>query len=400
MSNSFSIALFRRHVTDTRKVIPILLTTCFFLCVPFFVQAQEIHGPFEFPVHEMLQSSGIPEQEMERMNEEALQNEMRLRDMGLLPERAQASVTLAWPLLASDGNNYDHTYIGNYYDHDTSGGVRDYNCGDAAYSGHHGTDFFLYPFPWTMLESEDVSVVAAAAGTIVFKQDGYDDTCNFDDNWNAVKVLHADGTAMWYGHLKKGTVTAKAVGQSVAQGEVLGKVGSSGRSGSPHLHMQLNQSNSGSAAYDPFHGSCNSAASRWQDQPAYYDPDVLALTSHSAAAEYTQCSETPHFSELFSRGDNVYLYNWYRRAESAIAMNHSVIRPDGSEFLSWSLDSATYYYVAANYTFFSLPANAMEGPWTYRVEYAGDTTEHTFCVESCTYTEPATAIPFVNMLLD
>lgn len=385
----------------SRHILPtFLFCICIFSMISPAQAAPRIHGPFDVPVREWYDLSTQDQDALERMNEEAVQNEELLRLTGSLIEPKQATTKLSWPLKAADGNDDGHTYIGNYYDHDTSGGVRDYNCGDISYSGHHGTDFFLYPFPWTQLANEEVSVVAAAPGQIVFKQDGYNDTCTLDANWNAVKVLHADGTAMWYGHIKKGTVTSKGVGQYVAQGEELGKVGSSGRSGSPHLHMQLNQSNNTANAYDPFTVPCNSAASRWTNQPEYYDPDVLALTSHSALAEYTQCEETPHFSDLFSRGDTVYLYVWYRTGSGATPMNFTVLKPDGSEYTSWSLDSATYWVVASNYTYFTLLDNAMEGPWTYRAEYAGDTTEHTFCVESCTYTEPAGSLPFLDMLLE
>jgi hypothetical protein len=55
---------------------------------------------------------------------------------------------------------------------------------------------------------------------------------------NTVEILHADGTVGLYMHLSKGTV---AVGQTVAQGDILGNSGNSGWSTGPHLHVQVQQ---------------------------------------------------------------------------------------------------------------------------------------------------------------
>lgn len=73
-----------------------------------------------------------------------------------------------------------------------------------------------------------VEIVAAAPGVIIAKDDGYGDkNCSMCTNcsWNAVYVMHADGSVAWYGHMKIFSLTAKAVGQTVAAGEYLGVVG-------------------------------------------------------------------------------------------------------------------------------------------------------------------------------
>ncbi len=83
---------------------------------------------------------------------------------------------------------------------------------------NRGTDFFTCPFPWYRMDYDQVYVVAAAPGVIVFKQDGnFDRNCGFTgDPWNAVYVQHADGSVAWYGHMKNGSLTPKAVGDNVA----------------------------------------------------------------------------------------------------------------------------------------------------------------------------------------
>lgn len=53
-----------------------------------------------------------------------------------------------------------------------------------------------------------------------------------------IKVVHDDETYTMYGHL--GSVSVKK-GKKVRAGEVLGKVGSTGRSTGPHLHFSLSK---------------------------------------------------------------------------------------------------------------------------------------------------------------
>ncbi len=100
----------------------------------------------------------------------------------------------------------------------------DYNCGARTYDlssgyNHSGIDFFTWPFGWYKMDMNQVEIIAAAAGTIVFKQDGnYDRNCGFGGgSWNAVYVQHSDNSESWYGHMKNGSTTSKKVGQTVVQ---------------------------------------------------------------------------------------------------------------------------------------------------------------------------------------
>ncbi|MCX5782427.1 MAG: M23 family metallopeptidase [Elusimicrobia bacterium] len=72
-------------------------------------------------------------------------------------------------------------------------------------------------------------VIAARAGMVKFakKQSGYG---------RMVLIRHKDGCYTRYAHLKKIFVEE---GQTVAAGEKIGTVGSSGRATTPHLHFEI-----------------------------------------------------------------------------------------------------------------------------------------------------------------
>ena len=57
---------------------------------------------------------------------------------------------------------------------------------------------------------------------------------------NMIEVDHGNGLFTRYGHLSKINV---AVGQKVGTGDILGLVGSTGRSTGPHLHYEVRINN-------------------------------------------------------------------------------------------------------------------------------------------------------------
>ncbi len=87
------------------------------------------------------------------------------------------------------------------------------------------------------------NVIAPADGVVVVTEDGIADNTigevNTLKNWgNTVIIKHAEGLYTKLCHLQKGSITVK-VGDSVHYGQIIGKVGNSGRSPFPHLHFQL-----------------------------------------------------------------------------------------------------------------------------------------------------------------
>lgn len=130
------------------------------------------------------------------------------------------------------------------------------NC----YRGHEGTDFGLIGHVVAQLAGS-VDVFAVASGKVVAKMDGNTDLCFYkippppagsrasefvfciNDKNNAkeanfVAILQDDGVIAYYYHLKKDSIAVN-VGERIDCGKYLGKIGSSGISSAPHLHLTL-----------------------------------------------------------------------------------------------------------------------------------------------------------------
>jgi murein DD-endopeptidase MepM/ murein hydrolase activator NlpD/urea transporter len=100
-------------------------------------------------------------------------------------------------------------------------------------AGGQVTDYYCYRLP----------VLAPCAGIVARVVDGVKDNAvgelELNSNWgNAVIVYHAPGRYSCVAHLSPSSIAVRE-GQHVAQGELLGLCGNSGRSATPHLHLQL-----------------------------------------------------------------------------------------------------------------------------------------------------------------
>jgi len=305
-------------------------------------------------------------------------------------QQKAAVVTLEWPLKQATGSNdYGYHGIGGFVDHNpNTGNLQDYNCGERTYDvsgyNHRGTDYYIWPFPWHKVDNNAVEIVAAADGTIVLKMDGNpDENCSFEDpNWNAVFVQHSDGSVIWYGHMKLGSLTSKDVGSTVTTGEYLGVVASSGSSGGPHLHFEIHDSNDN--IIDPYGGNCNSSTgnSWWADQRPYYDSGLNHLMTASASIDFSNCPErtTTNASNDFCGDDRIYLYSFFRDCVTEQTIQHTIYRADDSIFQSWTNTVSSYSPSCSLSKNYDLPSSPMSGVWRYVIDYEGETYEHSFNV--------------------
>lgn len=88
--------------------------------------------------------------------------------------------------------------------------------------GHRGVD---------LAAPTGTPIHAAAGGTVIIARYGYNGGFG-----NYVVIQHANGTKTLYAHMSK---LGTNPGASVSQGEVIGYVGSTGRSTGPHLHIEV-----------------------------------------------------------------------------------------------------------------------------------------------------------------
>ncbi|MBC7936264.1 MAG: M23 family metallopeptidase [Rhizobacter sp.] len=327
-------------------------------------------------------------------------NETSLRSQGLLPQRFNPAATLfEWPLKQALGSN-DRGYYGisNYIDQNLSypNLLLDYNCGNRTYDqasgyNHKGTDIFTWPFSWQKMQRNGVEIIAAAPGVIIGKSDGnFDQNCTFCSSacdWNALYVMHADGSIAWYGHMKSGSLTTKLVGNTVTAGEYLGVVGSSGNSTGPHLHFEVYTNSTYTQLVDPWAGNCNSMnglTSWWASQEPYYVPTLNKVMTHGAAPATANCPVGEQANEKvnFTSGQTIYFGSYYRDQQNGQQAVHTVYRPDNSVYSSWAQNFTTYYSASWWYYFITLPNPAPDGTWRYEILYNTKKTTQRFAMNT------------------
>jgi murein DD-endopeptidase MepM/ murein hydrolase activator NlpD len=299
-----------------------------------------------------------------------------------------------WPLrLASGLTDPEYHGISNFVDLDPAfpNSLLDYNCGNRTYDrsdgyNHAGTDFYTWPWGWLKMDRGEVEIVAVAPGQIIYRNDGmFDRSCGFNnDNWNAILVQHADGSRVWYGHMKNGSVTPKQVGDMVVQGEYLGVVGSSGNSTGPHLHLETYDSLG--HLIEPWAGVCNNLNSEswWQSQRAYFDSGVNRMTTGDAQAVFPVCPdpETPNMKATFPTNSQIYFTTYYRDQLLTHLSTYTIYRPDGTVWSQWTHSSPGSFSSSWWWWTFTFSAIEPQGTWRFTVEYLGTTHERFFAIGS------------------
>ncbi|MBP6334991.1 MAG: peptidoglycan DD-metalloendopeptidase family protein [Bacteroidia bacterium] len=292
---------------------------------------------------------------------------------------------LDWPLRAANGlTDCNFYHISAYVDHNiTTGTIQDFNCGTITYDSHKGTDISIWPFSFYKMDNDLVEVISAAPGIIIDKHDGeFDRNCAATTvSANYVFIQHSDGSHALYWHMKNGSITNKAIGQSVVAGELLGVVGSSGSSSGPHLHFEIWSGGTVSTRVDPYSGSCNllNPASWWISQKPYREPSILKASVHTTDAVFPGCplTETSNESTVFQvpfQGPGLApgyakFYVFFRNEQSGLSADISILNPNGSTFSSWTYTSANDARVRSWAWSKLLPT--IPGTYTFRATYNG-----------------------------
>lgn len=128
----------------------------------------------------------------------------KLIQQGKLNKQSSNSVgpvLFEWPVAQNNGlNDYGVHGKSNFVEHSANipNLILDYSYGFRTYDisgyNHAGTDIFTWPFSWYKMNQDQVMVIVAAAGTILYKSDGnLNKNCTLNNSyWNTYYEQHAD----------------------------------------------------------------------------------------------------------------------------------------------------------------------------------------------------------------
>ncbi len=310
-----------------------------------------------------------------------------------LSQNKSQIVRYDWPIMQNPAFDFNSTYaISNYVDHNANANqLQDYNCGTHTYDtnsgyNHQGIDIFLWPFDENQVDNNQTWAVAAAPGVILGKQDGNaDNNCSFNSlPANYIILEHADGSRSWYWHLKLNSLTSKNIGATVATGEYLGVVASSGNSTGPHLHFECYDTNLN--LIDPYTGSCNGMnnVSYWNNQKSYWESTVNTVLTHSSPPVLNACPnlDVPNIATRFYPGDLVYFVGYFHDYQTTDLTTWRIKYPNGTIWQSWTQNPPTTYRASYWYWSYFLPTN-VTGDWTFEITLDGNTVARQFYVGFC-----------------
>jgi len=188
------------------------------------------------------------------------------------PRAAAEGPKLSIPIACEVGRTCE---VQHYVDRDPGPGARDYHCKARTYDKHSGVDIRVRDMA---AQRRGVDVLAAAPGRVARLRDGKPDisaravdapSVKGQECGNGVVIDHGDGWETQYCHLAQGSVRVKQ-GDVVQAGTPIGRVGLSGETEYPHVHMTVRHNGK---VVDPFSPTgpaeaCGSKTSMWTPQAA------------------------------------------------------------------------------------------------------------------------------------
>ncbi len=167
-------------------------------------------------------------------------------------------------------------WVMNYPDAAPGKEFADFACGLRSYDGHTGTDFAIRDI---RAMQRGVDVLAAAGGVVRRARDRVIDRRMRTDAdlavlrgrecGNGLVVDHGGGWETQYCHLRRGSLVVRA-GDRVKRGQPLGRVGLSGQTEFPHVHLSVRH---GGAVLDPATGQRLEAGCGGRGTPLWRAPE-------------------------------------------------------------------------------------------------------------------------------
>ncbi len=232
-------------------------------------------------------------------------------------------------------------YIQSHVDRDPGPGFADFTCGSLSYDGHKGVDFRVATFAEM---EKGVDIIAAAPGKIRATRDNVDDlgAKSFPvgkDCGNAVVIVHHDGWETQYCHLAKGSVTVRS-GDIVKTGDKLGRMGFSGQTEFPHLHLSVRENGE---PVDPFGAqkmtqTCDVAEtdSLWspaaQQQLNYRPGGIVDIGVSGATPTLAAIRQGSQQILTSASSDTLIMWSRFFGVRADDELNMQVIGPEGEVF--------------------------------------------------------------------
>jgi hypothetical protein len=157
---------------------------------------------------------------------------LRLLSLFLLAILALSCGEGAAPLtMAGECDEYTESVSSPYLLPFSAGETHKVAQGNCSSVSHFGAHRYAYDFSMDI----GTNVLAIRSGTVIEVQESFADG-NGCPNDNHIYIEHADGTVASYVHLTSNGASV-SVGESVIQGEIIGRSGNTGCSTGPHLHL-------------------------------------------------------------------------------------------------------------------------------------------------------------------
>ena len=257
-------------------------------------------------------------------------------------------------------------FIQQYHDIDPGPAAQDFMCEGLSYDGHKGTDIAL---PSLAAMEAGVAVIAAAPGIIKGTRDGMEDrlfssetegALEGRDCGNGVVIDHGNGWETQYCHLARGSVAVQS-GERVTRGAALGRIGLSGRTQFPHVHLSLRKDG---VPVDPFRpgGGCGGPGvdALWIDAPEYRPGGLIAAGLSIAVPDYDAIKAgRAAIDKLAADAQSLVAWGYGFGARAGDVMHLSIIAPGGKEVFSHEV-----ILTRAQAQYFRAAGLRADGPWT------------------------------------
>lgn len=144
-------------------------------------------------------------------------SKLSIGDIIIVPDGELVTVSAGTKKTTSSKTNYSTPTYSGYYMRPMVGGIKTQGI-----HGHNGVD---------LASSFGANILSSANGEVIIARTGYNGGYG-----TYIVIKHSNGTQTLYAHLSSLSVSS---GDTVRQGQIIGKMGSTGKSTGVHLHFEI-----------------------------------------------------------------------------------------------------------------------------------------------------------------